>query len=88
MKFKVGDRVRVIDLKSLSYGEEAIILRCGVRGDSCGIQYVGYEIDIPCVMHPKFPFCVFESRELEPIYDGHEKATWDTCVWQPNEVTV
>jgi hypothetical protein len=28
--------------------------------------------------HPKY---------LEPLYDGHEPASWSECAWQPNRVT-
>lgn len=90
-KFNVGDRVRVNHPGSLAHGRETVVTETGAREWAiCEGYYVGYRVDIPMGRYRNKKcigtHCVFEAHELIPIYDGNEKVSWSSCVWQPNQV--
>ena len=84
-----GDRA-VIDcpIESRHHGEECTILRTGVFVECIEGNYVGCEVDIPCISNSDYEFCIFENHELKPIYDGNETVSWESCIWKPKKDTV
>lgn len=92
MKFKVGDKVRVVSSQYSTCEhigvETTVLATCTSRKGR-----TMYNVDLPpsravLVKFPQQKSALFRESDLKHVYDGHEKATWDACVWQPNKVTV
>lgn len=87
-KFKVGDRVRVIA------GERWRGVVCTIIRDLCRtnitledgnqITAMAYRVDIE--PDKGFSGVSFRPEYLEPYYDGNDKVSWSSCVWQPSSV--
>ena len=88
-QFNVGDRVRVIKPGSRRRGVVCSVL--GVFHNDCWVQDspggdptlapLLYQVDLK--PDPGYRGVAYRPHELEPYYDGNEKASWSDCVWQP-----
>lgn len=67
-RFHLMQPVRVVAPASGNHGAETFVtaIEVAVTGCEC-YDYVGTEVAIPCTVNPRFPLCVFEDHELEPI---------------------
>lgn len=77
MKFKVGDRVRVI--KAPNYPKYVGMVTTVVR-----VQ-LGHKSPYVLDLEPVAGFreVIASARNLAPIYDGDAPSTWAKCVWKP-----
>jgi hypothetical protein len=91
VKFNIGDRVRVNCPTSLLgyHGRETVVI--GIHTNKRTHHRHGivsaplfYQVDLPSTRVGAM--ILYRPHELEPIYDGNEKVSWSSCVWQPNQV--
>lgn len=84
-QFNVGDRVRIIrvyriDMLSHLVGSVATLIAYDPSDNT-------YELDIPSPAGGWWQNVWAEPRNIVPYYDGNEKASWSSCVWQPTKAT-
>jgi hypothetical protein len=89
-KFKVGDRVRVVDSSDLPqhFGKETVITEVMGYAECPTPEYeddVWYCTDLTFDDGER---CVYPAGALAPIYDGREKTSWSECAWKPNHLRV
>lgn len=93
-KFKVGDRVRIILRGNWNYGKHATVteivdapLRIG-NGFVCGACHK-LDVDGVGTRNKSGEFIAYFAENLEPLYDGDEKSSWEAMkdIWQPKGVT-
>jgi hypothetical protein len=89
-KFRVGQRVIWITPKpdSQRYVATVISQRERLPYVDTGRHYLVYRLDIDGygTRHPEGTLYGAPERELRPIYDGDQPASWSTCAWRPSGV--
>lgn len=88
-KFKVGDRVRIVGAdfdKTVIGTETTIVGYCAPRHAADGKE--GWFVDLPTATGRFTPsgYRCCQTYHLEPVYDGNERVSWSSCVWQPSSV--
>lgn len=92
-KFKVGDMARVIKPGSKRLGAICRVLDNGgikpvALGSPLGPTQDVFAYAVDLEPDPGYAGVCYSPDELEPYYDGNERASWSDCVWQPNNVRV
>lgn len=88
--FRVGQRVRII-YRGKMYMREGTVTKVAHANFIQGGSGTGYFVDVDgygSVDHDNGLLIGYEAHELEPLYDGHQTVSWESCLWKPNEENV
>lgn len=81
MTFKIGDRVRVVEshMQPQLVGEITTVI--GIDNASIHPFETSLGVD-------ELGGWCYPASSLELIDDGNETVSWESCIWQPQKVTV
>jgi hypothetical protein len=77
-KFRVGQKVRVKRCNNQELAQHAGKITTITNKDS-DPEY--WELDLPT---PPGEVWVYHSDDIDPVYDGDGKSSWEECEWKPD----